>query len=136
MIFGGHGEAHRVNFFHCQGFEIANHACFEFGGHLGGACGVGIHHAHQFHTCHFRPHPHVVAPEFSDADHGNAYGFFSHDFLLAADFRAPPSSPLTMRWGAKASIAMPAASAARIMASRSNSKSWTASMASAVARAL
>jgi hypothetical protein len=28
----------------------------------------------------------VVAPEISDADHGNAYGFFSHDFLFCAAF--------------------------------------------------
>ncbi len=72
MILGGDGEAHGINFFHRQRFEVANDASFEFGGDLRGAFDVGIHHADQFHAFHFGPHPYVVASKIADADNRNA----------------------------------------------------------------
>src|SRR5260370_13301033 len=96
------------------------------------ACCIRVHHADEFHAFHFGPHPHVIASKFADAHHRNAYWLLVHDFLFDAAFCASPPALLILS-GANASIAIPASSAARINASRSNSNVRPASIAKAVA---
>ncbi len=124
----GNGDADGIRPFRQQGVFAWNHARAEFGGDFRGAARIGVDNPHQLHAFNFAPDAHVVAPEFPYTNHCDADRLLDHVFFLISNFDAAGALS-----GAKAWIAMPASSAARIRASLSNSNVRRASMASAEA---
>src|SRR6185437_5319369 len=102
----------------------------EFGGDFRGPARIRVDNPNQFRAVDFAPDANMVAAEFSDANHGDAYGFLAHAFFSASALDAAFALS-----GATAWIAMPASSAARMSVSLSNSSVRRASTASAEALA-
>src|SRR5258708_15926310 len=140
----GHGHACGI---HASGkrFNVRDDFRREFLCDLLGARNIGIHDANQLRAFHFAIHASMVPAEIACAYYGDAH------FLKAGSKRSPfpfltvsrrihcfpcvaGRSATPMSSSGNASIAMPAASAASITRSPSNSSVRPASMASAETR--
>src|SRR5580700_2260839 len=131
MFFRRHSQGGRLHAFRRERLNVGNHARAKFSCDRFCALSICIHYAHKLRALDFTPHPYVVSAKLADTDDSNADGLVAHFFLFAEDFSA--GACVEVFSGANASIAIPAASAARISSSRSNKRVRPASIASAVA---
>src|SRR5271155_1176163 len=109
-----------------QRSNVRDRLASKFSSNFAHSLEIRIHNSYEIGAMKLAPHARMIAPKIAHANHGDTNRIARAHFARSA-------AGTTNGTGAKASIVMLASSAAAINASRSKSKVFPASSASAVA---